>query len=93
MGYYLAIDEGTSSTRTLLFDGNFNLIDLSQKEINMIYPRPGWVEQDAEELYLKTEETMIEVVEKNNISWKDIIGIGITNQRETVVAWDKTVSL
>ncbi|SHE30668.1 glycerol kinase [Marinitoga hydrogenitolerans DSM 16785] len=89
MNYYLAIDEGTSSTRTLLFDENFNLIDSSQKEINMIYPKPGWVEQDADELYFKTEETMIEVVERNNISWNNIIGIGITNQRETIVAWDK----
>ncbi|NUU98568.1 hypothetical protein XO12_00005 [Marinitoga sp. 1154] len=89
MNYYLAIDEGTSSTRTLLFDESFNLIDLSQKEINMIYPKPGWVEQDAEELYHKTEETMVEVVERNNLSWNDIIGIGITNQRETIVAWDK----
>ncbi|AEX84915.1 hypothetical protein XO10_02430 [Marinitoga sp. 1135] len=89
MAYYLAIDEGTSSTRTLLFDEKFNLIDFSQKEINMYYPKPGWVEQDAEELYQKTEETMLEVLEKNNISWNEIIGIGITNQRETVVAWDK----
>ncbi|MBM7559230.1 FGGY family carbohydrate kinase [Marinitoga litoralis] len=89
MKYYLAIDEGTSSTRTLLFDENFKLIDYVQKEITMYYPQPGWVEQDAEELYQKTEETMIEVLEKNNVPWNEIIGIGITNQRETVVAWDK----
>ena len=87
--YILAIDEGTSSTRSIIFNDKFEVIAVSQRELEVDYPKPGWVEQDANEIWQKTLQTMEEVLEKANLKWKDISAIGITNQRETTVAWDK----
>ena len=87
--YLLAIDQGTTSTRAILFDKKGKLIYQSNEEISQSYPKVGWVEQDATEIYSKTLSVMMEVIIRSRISTDDIISIGITNQRETIVVWDK----
>ncbi len=89
MNYILSIDQGTSSTRTIIFDKEGNMLSISQKEHQQIYPKPSWVEHDANEIRTNVLFTMHEAVKKAKIQWKEIKAIGITNQRETVVAWDK----
>lgn len=87
--YIIALDQGTTSSRTVLFNEQGQLLDIVQKEFEQIYPISGWVEHNPEEI-LKTQfETLAEIVSKNNISASEIAGIGITNQRETTVIWDK----
>jgi glycerol kinase len=86
----MAIDQGTSSTRAVLFDTAGNIIHIEQKEIGTIYPVNGWVEQDANEIWNKTlsvTKNIILYAKTNNIK---ILSIGITNQRETIVAWDRS---
>lgn len=90
MKYILAIDQGTTSSRTILFDENLNEIAKSQKEFTQIFPQPGWVEHNAEEIWETQLFTIHDAIKKANISAKNIAVIGITNQRETVVVWDKT---
>jgi glycerol kinase len=87
--YILALDQGTTSSRAILFDHNGNIITSAQKEFTQIYPQPGWVEHDAEEIWSTQFSVMAEVIAKQNISTRQIAGIGITNQRETTVVWDK----
>lgn len=87
--YILALDQGTTSSRSLLFDKQGNIISQAQKEFRQIFPQPGWVEHDAEEIWSTQYGTMAEAVAKANINMKQIAGIGITNQRETTVVWDK----
>ncbi len=87
--YILALDEGTTSTRSILFDGNLNAVSVSQHEFTQIYPRAGWVEQDAMEIFASQYATMTECIAKSGISPEEIAAIGITNQRETTVVWDK----
>lgn len=89
MRYILAIDQGTTSSRTILFDEQLNEIAKSQKEFKQIFPQPGWVEHDPEEIWESQLFTINDVIQKSGINVKEIISIGITNQRETVVAWDK----
>jgi len=86
--YIIALDQGTTSSRTVLFDKNGRLIDIAQQELEQIYPKSGWVEHDPDEI-LKTQfETLAAVISKNNVAPADIAAIGIANQRETVVIWD-----
>lgn len=88
--FILGIDEGTTSVRTVLFDTKKNMIvDVEKIKFNQIFPKPGWVEHDAEEIWEATERTLNDIIKKNNLTNKDIFGIGITNQRETTVAWDR----
>ncbi len=87
--YILALDQGTTSSRAILFDHDGNIITTAQKEFTQIYPQPGWVEHDAEEIWSTQFSVMAEVIAKQNISTRQIAGIGITNQRETTVVWDK----
>ena len=87
--YVAAIDQGTTSTRFIVFDHGGNVIAVDQKEHRQIYPEPGWVEHDALEIWVRTQEVIKGALEKGNISTKDIVAIGITNQRETTVVWDK----
>lgn len=87
--YILAIDAGTTSSRTIIFDLKGNIISVAQEEFRQIYPEKGWVEHDAEEIAQTQLRTIKRAVEKANIESSSIIAIGITNQRETVVAWDK----
>ena len=87
--YILALDQGTTSSRTLLIDRQGKLIDIAQKEFTQIYPKPGWVEHDPEEIWESQWETVYQILHSNHISLQDIAAIGITNQRETTIVWDK----
>ena len=87
--YIIALDQGTTSSRSVLFDEQGKLLDITQQEFAQIFPTSGWVEHNPDEI-LKTQfETLAAVISKNNISPSEIAGIGITNQRETAVVWDK----
>jgi glycerol kinase len=88
--YILALDQGTTSSRSIVFDKKGNIISTAQKEFKQIFPRPGWVEHDAEEIWSTQFGTMAEAVAKANITMKQIAGIGITNQRETTVVWERS---
>jgi len=88
--YMLALDQGTTSSRSMVFDKQGNIAGLAQKEFRQIFPQPGWVEHDAEEIWSTQIGTLAEAVAKANITMKQIAGIGITNQRETTVVWDRT---
>lgn len=87
--YVAAIDQGTTSTRFIIFDHGGHVIAVDQKEHQQIYPKPGWVEHDALEIWQRTQEVIQGGLSKGKISPQDIVAIGITNQRETTVVWDK----
>lgn len=87
--YILALDEGTTSARSILFDHNCNIVSSSQHEFTQYYPQPGWVEQNPMEIYANQYATLTECIAKSGISTDEIAGIGITNQRETTILWDK----
>ncbi len=87
--YIMALDQGTTSSRAILFDKEGNIIATSQKEFTQIYPKPGWVEHNAMEIWGSQSGVMREVLETNSISPNEIAAIGITNQRETTIVWDK----
>ena len=87
--YMLALDQGTTSSRSMLFDHHGNICGVAQKEFKQIFPQPGWVEHDAEEIWSTQYGTMAEALAKANITMKQIAGIGITNQRETTVVWER----
>lgn len=87
--YILSLDQGTTSSRSLVFDKHGNIVSQAQKEFRQHYPQPGWVEHDANEIWSTQFGTMAEAAAKAGINMKQIAGIGITNQRETTVVWDK----
>ena len=87
--YVAAIDQGTTSTRFMIFDHGGNVIAVNQKEHQQIYPKPGWVEHDALEIWERTQEVMNGALEKISGQLSVISAIGITNQRETTVVWDR----
>ena len=87
--YILSLDQGTTSSRAILFDRNGHIKQLAQKEFQQFYPKPGWVEHDPEEIWSSQYGVLAEVLAKGNITTRDIAAIGITNQRETVVVWDR----
>lgn len=89
MEYILALDQGTTSSRTLLVDQKGKIASSSQKELTQFFPNPGWVEHDPEEIFQTQLETINEVITKSKVEAKNIVGLGITNQRETVVIWEK----
>lgn len=89
MKYIMALDQGTTSSRCIIFDHGGNICSVAQKEFRQIFPQPGWVEHDAEEIWDTTLEVSRAAMKKLNITAGDIAGIGITNQRETTVVWDK----
>lgn len=91
--YILTIDEGTTSTRALLVDHSGSIITSAQKEFTQIFPKPGWVEQDPLEIWQAVTWTIAQVLMKSQIDPSQIAGIGITNQRETTVIWDKKTGL
>ncbi len=86
--YILAIDQGTTSSRSLLVDREGRIKGIAQKEFTQIYPNPGWVEHDPEEIWSSQHETIVTVMKAAGIGWGDVAAIGITNQRETTVVWD-----
>ena len=87
--YILALDEGTTSCRAILFDHESRVVSVAQKEFTQYFPQPGWVEHDAEEIWEKQIGVAAEAVRQAGIGPEDIAAIGITNQRETVVVWDR----
>lgn len=87
--YIMAIDQGTTSTRAMLFDKESNIIGIAQKELENFYPQPGWVEQNANDIWGSVVGVMFEVIAKTGITDANIAAIGITNQRETTIVWDK----
>jgi glycerol kinase len=87
--FVLAIDQGTTSTRSIVFDAAAAPVATAQREFPQHYPKPGWVEHDPEDIWRDTQATMREAVQKAGVAATDIAAIGITNQRETVVVWDR----
>lgn len=87
--YILSIDQGTSSSRAVLFNHKQQIIGIEQKEIKIFYPYKGWVEQDANEIWETTYQSVVRLIKRLGISSEEIAAIGITNQRETTVVWDK----
>jgi len=87
--YILSIDQGTTSTRVIIFDKKFNFISSSQKEFKQIFPRDGEVEHNPEEIYQSVLYTAKEAIRRAKIKPTQIKSVGITNQRETTVLWDK----
>ena len=87
--YLLALDQGTTSSRAILFDEDQNIVTLAQKEFTQRFPKPGWVEHDANEIWSTMLGVAVEAMQKAGASYEDIAAIGITNQRETTIVWDK----
>jgi glycerol kinase len=87
--YAAALDQGTTSSRCMIFDHGGKVVAVSQKEHEQIYPKPGWVEHDAKEIWARSQEVMDEALASAGASADDIAGLGITNQRETTVVWDR----
>ena len=89
MKYILSLDQGTTSSRAIIFDNEQNIVGVSQREFSQIFPHEGWVEHDPMEIWSSQYAVMMEVIAKSGIAVSDICGIGITNQRETTIVWDK----
>jgi glycerol kinase len=89
MSYILALDQGTTSSRAIVFDCDGSIRAMAQQEFTQIYPRPGWVEQDPEEIWSSQYRMALEALEKAGITARDIAAIGIANQRETTLAWNR----
>ena len=87
--YILALDEGTTSARAILFDRDSRIVSMAQHEIAQIYPSPGWVEQDPMDIYANQYASLTECIAKSGISPDEIAAVGITNQRETVIVWER----
>lgn len=88
--YVLAIDQGTTSTRAMIFDYAGKVVGLKQKEHEQLYPKPGWVEHDPMEIWSATQFVVQGVLHEQNLENEDILAVGITNQRETTLAWNRT---
>ena len=87
--YIMALDAGTTSNRCILFDQKGQIVSLAQKEFTQRFPKPGWVEHDANEIWSTMLGVAVEAMQKAGASYEDIAAIGITNQRETTIVWDK----
>ncbi len=87
--YVIAIDQGTTSSRAIVFDHDGNIVSSGQKEHEQIFPKAGWVEHNAEEIWANTREVIGQALSTANLTRHDIAAVGITNQRETAVVWDK----
>ena len=88
-GYIIALDQGTTSSRSIIFDSKGNIVSLAQYPFTQIYPKPGWVEHDPMVILESQLLAMSEAFEKSGLSPTDIAGIGSTNQRETTIGWDQ----
>lgn len=87
--YVIALDQGTTSSRAIVFDSDQKIVGVAQKEFRQIYPKEGWVEHDPMEIWSSQSGVLAEVIARTGISQHDIIALGITNQRETTIVWDK----
>jgi glycerol kinase len=88
--YVGALDQGTTSTRFMIFDHSGQVVGIHQKEHEQIYPKPGWVEHDPAEIWMRSQEVITGALDKSKLKATDLVAVGITNQRETTVVWDKT---
>lgn len=91
--YILSIDQGTTSTRAILFDHDGQVCFMAQRPVQCLFPEPGWVEADALSIWVSVIDVINEVLVKANTTWKSVDSIGITNQRETTIVWDKKTGL
>ena len=91
--YIMALDAGTTSNRCILFNEKGEIISVAQKEFNQYFPKPGWVEHDADEIFATQIEVAKEAMATAGANATDIAAIGITNQRETAVCWDKNTGI
>ena len=89
MKYIIALDQGTTSSRAIIFDEQQNIVASAQKEFRQIYPKEGWVEHDPMEIWASQSGVLAEAIAQSGVSQHDVIGIGITNQRETTIVWNK----
>ena len=89
MGYIMALDAGTTSNRCILFNEKGEIVSVAQKEFTQIFPQPGWVEQDASEIWSTQLGVAVEAMSKIGAAAQDIQAIGIANQRETTIVWDR----
>ncbi len=89
MTYVLALDQGTTSSRAIIYDESLNVVGVGQRAFEQIYPQPGWVEHDPETIWQSMLESINEALTKSQLTSKDVTTIGITNQRETVVVWER----
>ncbi|MDQ2862112.1 MAG: FGGY family carbohydrate kinase, partial [Bacteroidota bacterium] len=87
--FILALDQGTTSSRAMVFNKNGNIVSLAQKEFTQYYPQPGWVEHNAKEIWSSQATVLAEALVSAGIKAADVAAIGITNQRETTIIWDK----
>src|SRR5919108_1092626 len=87
--YVGALDQGTTSTRFMIFDHGGQVVGIDQKEHEQIYPKPGWVEHDANEIWTRCHEVIAGALEKTGVAASDLAAVGVTNQRETTVVWDR----
>ena len=87
--YILALDQGTTSSRAIIFDNKGNIVSVAQKEFTQYFPKPGWVEHDPNEIWSTQNGVAAEAIAIKGLNAENIAAIGITNQRETVVVWDR----
>ena len=87
--YIIALDQGTTSSRAIIFDKDQNIIQINTKEVRTTFPKPGWVEQDPMAIYSSQYGVMIEALMESEINLNQVAAIGIANQRETTIVWDK----
>ncbi|NQU88101.1 MAG: glycerol kinase, partial [Mariniphaga sp.] len=87
--YILAIDQSTTATKAVLFNNNGEFISQNNLEHKQYFPNPGWVEHDAEEIYQNTKKVVLNVLKNCNVLKEEMAAVGITNQRETTVIWDR----
>ena len=87
--YILAFDQGTTSSRAIVFNRNGEMLSVAQKEFSQIFPQPGWVEHDADEIWSSQIGVVNEALARIGIRASDVAAIGITNQRETTIVWDR----
>lgn len=87
--YVMAIDQGTTSSRAVLFNHEGEIVSVAQKEFTQFFPKAGWVEHDAMEIWVSVQSVISETLAKKSVPASEVAAIGITNQRETTVVWDK----
>ncbi|MFK7954318.1 MAG: FGGY family carbohydrate kinase, partial [Ekhidna sp.] len=87
--YILSLDQGTTSSRAIIFNKQGEIVSIAQKEFKQYFPKDGWVEHDPKEIWSSQASVAVQALSENNINSKEIAAIGITNQRETTVVWDR----
>jgi len=91
--YIIALDQGTTSSRAVLFSEDGSIEGITQQEFTQIFPQSGWVEHDPEEIWASQQQVLLDLIQQNNILPNQIVAIGITNQRETTIVWDKNTGV